>query len=760
MNARTLKYIFLFISFFLFLFSSNSHVSGQAKSVLPFTPVGIDSYRMWDQWPTQRIGTRAYMRSTYDRAGSNPDASHFLFANEEDHNVTLDVKGKGVLYFFRANHWHGSPWYFVVDGKDNIVSESGTSDPVNAREVLKTSSFIPERAFPRPLNWTWETTKGADLIWTPMPFEQSMQIDYSRTFYGTGYYIYHLYANEENLSQPIQSFDTEKSPDKNVLDLIGLAGTDIAPKSISMKSGKILLDKEKVVVEHVQAATSQIRALKFTIPMDKAFDLERTRLIVTWDDAKYPSIDAPLCLFFGAGTLYNREQQEYLVKGFPINIRYDYPNKKIELACYYPMPFFRSAKFELAGIKPGNTAIDYEIRYEQLKVKTNLSSYFHATYKDFPTTERGKDMVFLDTKGIEGNNEWSGSFVGNSFIFSHNANLQTLEGDPRFFFDDSRSPQAYGTGTEEWCGGGDYWGGLNMTLPFAGHPCGAIRKDLAKQEKDLIESAYRFLLADLMPFGKRAVIQFEHGGENLSDEHYECVCYWYGLPSPSLILTDEFDVGNSFSEKSHSYTSPGASEVVTVSSRYELGIDTFPEHVDGMDKNKIPGYSRIVGNEIYPKEKMDGRITDGTSEFTVKIDPENFGVLLRRTLDYSYPNQTAEVYVLKESVNNEQNWERAGIWYLAGSNTFLYSWPRGYNKPQGELDLRLPVAKTSNHQFRDDEFMIPARFTSGKKFIQVKVKFVPNSQELYPGFPFPKKSAWSELNYQVYSYVAPKFNLK
>src|SRR5437899_9945324 len=23
------------------------------------------------------------------------------------------------------------------------------------------------------------------------------------------------------------------------------------------------------------------------------------------------------------------------------------------------------------------------------------------------------------------------------------------------------------------CGGGDYWGGLNMTLPFAGHPVGA-----------------------------------------------------------------------------------------------------------------------------------------------------------------------------------------------------------------------------------------------------------------------------------------------
>ena len=30
-----------------------------------------------------------------------------------------------------------------------------------------------------------------------------------------------------------------------------------------------------------------------------------------------PSIDAPVALFFGAGTLYNRDDREYLVKAFP-----------------------------------------------------------------------------------------------------------------------------------------------------------------------------------------------------------------------------------------------------------------------------------------------------------------------------------------------------------------------------------------------------------------------------------------------------------
>src|SRR5262245_25427091 len=44
----------------------------------PVIPVGLDAYRQWDRWPLQRIGARAYMRSTYDRTGGNrsADASH------------------------------------------------------------------------------------------------------------------------------------------------------------------------------------------------------------------------------------------------------------------------------------------------------------------------------------------------------------------------------------------------------------------------------------------------------------------------------------------------------------------------------------------------------------------------------------------------------------------------------------------------------------------------------------------------------------
>ena len=119
----------------------------------PVIPVGLDAYRMRDRWPYQRIGVRAYMRSTYDRAGRNEraDASHFLYQLADDFNVTLDIAGPGVLYFARYNRWHGSPWHYDVDGKDTIVQGSSTPDPLHP---VPNSVFLPEALFPNPLTWT------------------------------------------------------------------------------------------------------------------------------------------------------------------------------------------------------------------------------------------------------------------------------------------------------------------------------------------------------------------------------------------------------------------------------------------------------------------------------------------------------------------------------------------------------------------------------------------------------------------------------
>src|SRR5918994_3364252 len=100
--------------------------AGPPRAADPAVPVGLDAYSQWERWPQQRIGVRAYMRSTYDRDGFNrtADASHFLYAERPDFNVALDVLGRGVLYFVRANHWHGSPCHYEVDGIDHVVRKT------------------------------------------------------------------------------------------------------------------------------------------------------------------------------------------------------------------------------------------------------------------------------------------------------------------------------------------------------------------------------------------------------------------------------------------------------------------------------------------------------------------------------------------------------------------------------------------------------------------------------------------------------------
>ena len=180
--ARALRRC-LFVNFVFFVVHPAFAADGP-----PVIPVGADAYAMWERWPQQRIGARGYMRSTYDRRGGNEaaDASHFLYQLADDDNVTLDLEGPGVFYFARYNHWHGSPWRYVVDGREHIVRETSTGDPT---KPAANSIFEPADVFPPGLTWTWATTKGADLSWVPIPFERSFRMGYSRTCYGTGYYI-------------------------------------------------------------------------------------------------------------------------------------------------------------------------------------------------------------------------------------------------------------------------------------------------------------------------------------------------------------------------------------------------------------------------------------------------------------------------------------------------------------------------------------------------------------------------------------------
>jgi hypothetical protein len=251
-----------------------------------------------------------------------------------------------------------------------------------------------------------------------------------------------------------------------------------------------------------------------------------------------------------------------------------------------------------------------------------------------------------------------------------------------------------------------------------------------KEPEDGVESAYRFLVADAFPFGRNARVQLEHGGTDESAEHYRTVAFWYGLPGACLARTDHVDVGDPHDEAAHGYASPTASAVETITSRYEWGVD----HIDG--------------HEVFPETSETGRHATGPSELTLAIQPDNAGVLLRRTLDYAIADQRAEVWIAGTSPG-DTTFERAGVWFLAGSNRCLFSFP---GPETGEAT---PILQVSNRRFRDDEFIVPARLTRGRSRLRVRLVPAPVPHPALPGATEPSPGAWSELAYDAYVWRLP-----
>lgn len=713
----------------------------------PQIPFGADAITQWDHWPYLRIGVRGYMRSTFDRAGGNEnaDAAHFIRQVDDTHNVALDELGPGILWFARYNHWHGSPWEYLVDGKPTIVTETSTRDPLHPK---KDSIFEPSQLFPAGLNYTWAVTKGADLSWTPIAFQRSLRIAYGHAHYGTGYFIFwKTLPGMDWLSRPLATWNDDSTVPANAIDLINRSGADIAPRGgqsrdeegdLSLRAG------EQRTFFTRESAPTMVRRIAFTVPQESAENFSRSRLRLYWDRRPEASVDAPAGLFFGAGSLLSDPDQKFIVKSFPMTIRFD--GGKYLFATYFPMPFQKSVRMEITA--PADGTIDglhWDVRTRPYTDPPNWVGLFHATYRDFPQPERGRDLELLDTRKVEGGGDWCGHIVGTTYTFTRNGNLNTLEGDPRFYLDDSLSPQGQGTGSEEWGGGGDYWGGERMTLPFAGHPVGRPVGKM-KLPIDRTHSAYRFLLTDLIPFGRNARFTLEHGGANDTNEHYETVTYWYGLAQPALVQTDEFDVGNVDSERLHQYVSPDATAAKPLASRHEVGVD------------HIPARKGEAAAEVVPVLSDDGRRTTTHCDFELAIRPDALGVMLRRRLDLRYPNQKAIVYVA-DAKSEKPDWQAAGTWYTAGGNTVVFAEPRTIPEPERKqhVELMPPVhiVQTSNRRWRDDEFLLPPRLTRGRDKIRVRCRFVPATQPLFPGHPL-QEEAWTEYRYWAYCFVVPK----
>ena len=215
-----------------------------------------------------------------------------------------------------------------------------------------------------------------------MPFNSSLRIGYERTHYGTGYFIFDRFVPGIPLSSPLSPWDGASPPPQDVIDLVSRAGSDLlAAEKLKENRGVIVVPANGTSTLLDLHHPAVVRGIDFSVPENEAEAFGRAWLRIVWDGRAQASVDAPVALFFGAGTLYNREKAEFLVKAFPVHIRFH--EGRADLACYFPMPFFQSAHLELIGNGEGAvTDVRWRARFAPLRERPEQVGYFHATYRD------------------------------------------------------------------------------------------------------------------------------------------------------------------------------------------------------------------------------------------------------------------------------------------------------------------------------------------------------------------------------------------
>jgi hypothetical protein len=388
--------------------------------------------------------------------------------------------------------------------------------------------------------------------------------------------------------------------------------------------------------------------------------LRDARIRISFDGRR--TVDSPVGEFFGSGL------GEYPVHSLFSAMQTGDGGAYLS---WWPMPYARHATVRLYnGSSHRITAAESSVtsahdgRWTRALQPGGDAGYFRASSHSGPTTP-GRDWSFLDASGrgklVGVHHTMQGAGAGDSGPFTGIRGY--LEGDERVYADGSRSPQLHGTGTEDFYESGWYFNRNTFS--------GAFNGDTGHEQQGQgcaysCDSTYRLMIADAVPFGSSLRFGIEHGPGDDVQATYGSTAFAYQQPEPALRMTDAVDVG--------------ADEL----------------------------RSSFEGDEDGTTVADDHRASATPVGLTLRVDPANRGVRLRRRSDQSTGHQSALVRV---------DGRDAGTWLE-------------------------PLANPT-HRWLEDDFELPAALTAGRSRLHV---------ELVPTDGAP---AWDAARYEAFSRVAP-----
>lgn len=242
----------------------------------------------------------------------------------------------------------------------------------------------------------------------------------------------------------------------------------------------------------------------FTIRSRDPEILRKTILRFYWDEEEDPSVEAPFGDFFGVG-FAEYAHHNSLLQGMTSGGYFS----------YWPMPFGDGARLEVRNL--GDEEIShlyFNIQYHELDSVDDDTKRFHAKWNRENPTTIGENYTILDARG-------AGHFTGCvlSMQSYDKGSALFLEGDEMIYVDGEESPSIHGTGTEDYFQGAWYFAHGCFSAPFHG-------LTLFDRVNSRV-SAYRLHVPDAIPFEEEIRVTIEHGHDNMLQEDYSSVAYWY-----------------------------------------------------------------------------------------------------------------------------------------------------------------------------------------------------------------------------------------
>ena len=418
-------------------------------------------------------GGRMHLASSADPTGGNDDRGHYRRV-EGGRAVLMEASGPGMITRIWTANPHGTLAIWLDGGKAPAVRLPFTDLARPAKEQLALARAV--------------STAGGGLTWRrKIGFAKSCRVEVEgaqQLYYQINYWTFPAGTQVYPFRPEIDDRVMWKSPTPT---------QTTRTVTVAPGASATLFDL---------AGPRRITRLCLTVTPRSRAALARLRLRLRWNDAA-PSVDAPLLDFFACGWGPGQVVSEAMAVA-----DWDF------FTCDLPLTFARRAVGEI--VNGSGVPVTVKPTAYHWSAVGNRDGYLHAVYRA-AKTKAGKPHTVATVSG-------RGHYVGTAVALAGESDLRFLEGDERFVVDGAET--LAGTGTEDYFDSAWFFRHGAFCDPCAGAPLLLAGKSRL--------AAYRWHIADCVPFGKSLSVTLEHGPQNDTPGcDYRTVGYWYAAePRP------------------------------------------------------------------------------------------------------------------------------------------------------------------------------------------------------------------------------------